>query len=643
MRSIFPTIVAVLLYTNSYAQLLINEVDVDNPSIDTQEFVELIAPSPFQTIQNMVLVFFNGSNSESYYAIDLDGYQTDINGLLVVGSRGISPVPQIEIPDNKIQNGPDAIAVYNGGVSDFPNGTLASTANLVDVLVYGTNDNDATNLMQLLGETIQYNEGASGNTNSLQLQADGSYVADVPSPRQLNDGSGVQLIGLTISTASLVVDEGDEVVLTFELDQPAEAQLEFTVSYSYGTFNTSDYSAAETIVIAENQTLSQTTITLIDDLEDEGDEEMFIEVGNLPDQYVKNNTLLIRVNDNDFNVEDWGAPVNPTYDLVLPLIPEGYYDALSGKSDGALKQAIQDIISNPNSVRAQTYRDVFDILKEADVNPFNSNQVWLVYTEEGRSFLDQQSSSESIGKWNREHTFPRSRGGFGDIKADAYADGKEQFWQTSADSLRHANSDAHAIRAADGPENSSRGNRFYGEYTGPTSNLGSFKGDVARSVLFLDVRYNGLEVVNGYPDGEVGKFGDLQTLLEWHRSDPPDDFEKHRNNVIYGWQYNRNPFIDFPGLVEYLWGNKKGQSWSFPLNSKQDFENEKLIYPNPSQGRVFISGKNSFDISVYGVDGKLYYNKTVKPGWIDLPINSGMYLIKLNQGMQNFETKILIN
>ena len=77
--------------------------------------------------------------------------------------------------------------------------------------------------------------------------------------------------------------------------------------------------------------------------------------------------------------------------------------------------------------------------------------------------------------------------------------------------LRHANSDAHAIRAADSSENISRGNQFYGEYTGPDSNLGSFKGDVARGVLFLDVRYNDLEVVNGYPDGEEGKFGDLQT------------------------------------------------------------------------------------------------------------------------------------
>ena len=105
-----------------------------------------------------------------------------------------------------------------------------------------------------------------------------------------------------------------------------------------------------------------------------------------------------------------------------------------------------------------------------------------------------------MGKWNREHTFPRSRGGFNNISADSYADGIDEYWQTSIDSLRHANSDAHGLRASDGPENSSRGNKHYGDYNGPSGNLNSFKGDVSRSVLFLSLRYNGLEIVNGFPD-----------------------------------------------------------------------------------------------------------------------------------------------
>ena len=52
-------------------------------------------------------------------------------------------------------------------------------------------------------------------------------------------------------------------------------------------------------------------------------------------------------------------------------------------------------MANPDVVRAQTYKDVFDILKEADKSPENSNRVWLVYSEESRSILDQQNSSQS--------------------------------------------------------------------------------------------------------------------------------------------------------------------------------------------------------------------------------------------------------
>jgi hypothetical protein len=100
--------------------------------------------------------------------------------------------------------------------------------------------------------------------------------------------------------------------------------------------------------------------------------------------------------------------------------------------------------------------------------------------------------------------------------------------------------------------------------------LGSFKGDVARGIFFLDVRYNGLEVVNGFPEGQVGKFGDLATLLNWHKNDPPDDFEMNRNNVVYSWQNNRNPFIDMPDLAEYLWGNKKGETWQNPSKTAED-------------------------------------------------------------------------
>ncbi|HLT53718.1 MAG TPA: hypothetical protein VKZ97_07500, partial [Flavobacteriaceae bacterium] len=94
-----------------YSQVVINELDCDTPGVDTQEFVELKSDTPNFPLDGYVVVMFNGSASggnTSYVALDLDGYQTDINGLLLIGSNSVSPVPQYLISENVIQNGADA-------------------------------------------------------------------------------------------------------------------------------------------------------------------------------------------------------------------------------------------------------------------------------------------------------------------------------------------------------------------------------------------------------------------------------------------------------------------------------------------------------------------------------------------------------
>ena len=218
-----------------------------------------------------------------------------------------------------------------------------------------------------------------------------------------------------------------------------------------------------------------------------------------------------------------------------------------------MRQAIQDIIAEEGVVKIHTYSDIVDILKAADESPLNSNEIWLVYSEESRAKYLYQTGSDGTGFWNREHVYPRSRGGFFSIEDDGMATGINTWWNTNADSTRHANSDAHGLRAADANENSSRGNQHFGQYNGPNETAGSFKGDVARAVFYLAVRYNDLSVVDGFPEME-GELGDLATLLDWHEEDQADDFEMRRNNIIYEWQNNRNPFIDYPELASYIWG-----------------------------------------------------------------------------------------
>ncbi|WP_336126974.1 endonuclease [Mesoflavibacter sp. CH_XMU1422-2] len=644
------TILSLFIVSISYSQaVVINELDCDTPGIDYGEFVELKSATPNFPLDGYVLVFFNGSTSggdSSYFALDLDGAVTDINGLLLIGSDTVTPYPQVFIGENLIQNGADAIAIYQGNDYDFPEGTLATTTNLVDALVYDTSDADDTVLMSLLGVTEQINEGPGNNTNSIQRNNDGSYTSTTPTPRQLNDGSGVILNALEITVSQSQVDEGASFDITFTAQSNVDSDYSFSFVMSNQGFDTSDYTGNTSLTILSGQNQVSTTITLIDDALNEGDEEPLIRFDNLPTPLIPfNNNIKIRIVDNDFVIAPFGTPVNPTFGVVSSTQPTGYYDSLDGLSGAALEQALQDIIADPTVVRAQTYTDVIDILKEADQNPENSNQIWMVYTEQGRAKLDFQTNASNVGKWNREHTFPRSLAGYNNIGADDTSNGIDVYWTTSADSLRHGNSDAHALRAVDGQENSSRGNQHYGQYTGPSGNLGSFKGDVARSVLYMQIRYNGLSVVNGYPS-TTGQMGDLATILDWHRNDPPDDFEMNRNNVVYNWQFNRNPFIDQPDLVEYIWGTNVGDTWNQNL-STDTFETSFVkIYPNPTTDKLYVSGKEqNYNISMFSSEGRLVLKQQVaNNNYIDLKVASGLYLVKIEtENNQSLVKKILVD
>ncbi|MFI0427936.1 endonuclease [Mariniflexile sp. HMF6888] len=637
-----------------FSQIVINELDCDTPGIDEVEFVELLSETPNFSLDGFVLVFFNGSTNgqhTSYLALDLDGYETDVNGVLLIGSTNLSPFPQYVIAPNSIQNGVDAVAIYKADDLDFEEPVKAYVDDtLIDVLIYGTTQSDGNEFVSIFSAfkpSIQIiSEGATNNTNSIQRNTDGTYTVKSPTPRQLNDGSGVVLNGILMTIAQTSYNEGETFDIVLTSEQALTSDMNVTITLNNGTFNTSDFTGNTSITILNGTRTSSTSMTLVDDDFDEGDEEMLVKLSGLVSpNYSLNNNLRIRVVDNDFQVAPFGTPINPTYGMVASTQPAGYYNRLEGQFGSALHQALQDIIAEEGLVKAQTYADVIDILKEADQNPAHSNQVWLVYKEMGRAKLDYQTTSNSIGKWNKEHTFPRSRGGFKSIDLDDIADGKNVFWNTTADSLRHGNSDAHALRAADGPENSSRGNQFYGEYNGPSGTLGKFKGDVARSVFYMAVRYNGLEIVNGYPEGITGQFGDLETLLDWHRNDPPDDFEMNRNNVVYTWQYNRNPFIDHPDLVEYLWGNRVGQVWSQALSVHDGKASSIKIFPNPTAGTFFINGiKNESTVEVLSLDGrKLKSFKIYANSEIDLDVSSGMYLLHVNYEGNTKTHKIVVN
>ena len=632
-------------YINTYSQLFINEIDSDTDSLDQLEFIEIKSESPNFSLDGYIIVLFNGSSNgsdSSYLAIDLNGFQTDLNGLFLIGNNNVSPSAQIIVPNNSIQNGADAVAIYQAPLSDFPNSTLATTTNLVDALVYDTSDSDDENLMQLLGVNIQINENENGNKDfeSIQRSNNGSYFVDTPTPREVNEGNGVFLNGINFSFDQDFYNEGDQIQINFTTEEALQESITIFFNLEYQNFDSNDYSDIDNVTIQSGEDSASVLIDIIDDEINEGDEDLMLSLDFQNENFILlNNNQIIRVNDNDFIIADYGTPINPTYANVNNLFSENYYSNLNGLAGEDLIIALKEIISNPELVRAHSYSDIKEILKQADVNPENSNQVWLVYTEQARSKIDFQTTSSNIGKWNREHTFPRSRGGFNNISADSNADGIDQYWQTSIDSLRHANSDAHGIRASDGPENSSRGNKHYGDYNGPTGNLNSFKGDVARSVLFLSLRYNGLDIVDGFPD-TVGQLGDLQTILSWNELDPVDDFEKNRNNVIYNWQNNRNPLIDLPEIVNYIWGENYGEVWFDNLNISVN-QNGFEFYPNPTNGNISF---NSYldKVEIYSLNGqKLLSFKNIN--MLEINLEKGLYLIFLYKEGKSSNHKIIIN
>ncbi len=188
--------------------IVINELDADQAVVNTvndaSEFVELYNNSSQPvSLDGVVMVFYNGGTTASpleasYRTINLSGNIIPANGFFVVGNPGVSNV-SVTFPADNLQNGADAVALYIGKpASSYPTNTLASTAPgiLIDAVVYGTNDADATLLLNALTPgKIQVDEGANpaSETVSIARVPDGGapfdsalYVAQAPTPGTTN-------------------------------------------------------------------------------------------------------------------------------------------------------------------------------------------------------------------------------------------------------------------------------------------------------------------------------------------------------------------------------------------------------------------------------------------------------------------------
>ncbi|MFE7759454.1 endonuclease I family protein [Streptomyces sp. NPDC057429] len=239
------------------------------------------------------------------------------------------------------------------------------------------------------------------------------------------------------------------------------------------------------------------------------------------------------------------APVAATTSLTA--LDDTYYQNALGKTGTALKSSLHTIISDQTKL---SYSQVWEALKVTDQDPANSSNVILLYA--GRS-QSKSSNGGNVGDWNREHVWAKSHGDFGTVTGPG--------------------TDIHHLRPEDVQVNSIRGNKDFdnggsavsgapGNYTDSDSfePRDAVKGDVARMILYMAVRYEGgdsfadLEPNNSVSNGSAPYIGRLSVLKQWSQEDPPDTFEKNRNNLIFDrYQHNRNPFIDHPEWVEAIW------------------------------------------------------------------------------------------
>ncbi len=226
------------------------------------------------------------------------------------------------------------------------------------------------------------------------------------------------------------------------------------------------------------------------------------------------------------------------------------YGAINdNQDDSVIRLQLSNIISENH--HRLSYSEAWTALTVTDEDPMDSDNVILFYRGISKAKLANGSGSQSTNpdNWNREHVWAKSHG----------------FPSTSA----YAYSDIHHLRPTDISVNSSRGNLDFDNSDAPLAespenrvDSDSFeprdavKGDVARIIFYMDVRYEGLDSVT--PDLQVvdyltstgeAKLGKLCTLLSWSESDPVDDFERNRNDKIYEFQGNRNPFIDHPEWI----------------------------------------------------------------------------------------------
>lgn len=329
--------------------------------------------------------------------------------------------------------------------------------------------------------------------------------------------------------------------------------------------------------------------------------------------------------------------------LVLVIVAlaqdiNSYYRKANGKTCVELKAALKTIIANHTKLGYGNLWAAYEQVDyiEGDTNADGHYRVFDYYSDSTFYF---NGDGSSVSGMNKEHVVPKSWWGGSTsipvgndliqvIPSEAKANIAKQNYPlgvvAGTPSFPNSNSDPNT-RVKTGQD--ANGDMVF-------EPCDENKGDFARIYFYVATCYPDVAweertdaivsfVQEDYPTFKSQDFVDM--LLQWHRQDPVDEWEQTRINRVYEVQKNRNPFVDFPELAEYIWGNKMSEVFTIDVSGDDDEEPSTLIFdfasnewglPDSKDNIVVDAAnftKDGYTITIAGSEGNGYYwNNSVK-------------------------------